>query len=135
MDAAGQLLEINREAYSRQEFSKALEAVWHVLGDTNAYFAEQEPWKLKKTDPERMATVLYVTIEIVRKVALLLQPVLPQAMTSMLNALAVGEGSARNLESSTAHLFRERSYPLLRRCSHVTKKRSKEFQMRRPARH
>ena len=99
MDAAGQLLEINREAYSRQEFSKALEAVWHVLGDTNAYFAEQEPWKLKKTDPERMATVLYVTIEIVRKVALLLQPVLPQAMTSMLNALAVGEGSARNLES------------------------------------
>ncbi|MGP5031610.1 methionine--tRNA ligase [Glutamicibacter arilaitensis] len=99
LDAAGQLLEINREAYSRQEFSKALEAVWHVLGDTNAYFAEQEPWKLKKTDPERMATVLYVTIEIVRKVALLLQPVLPQAMTSMLNALSVGEGSARNFES------------------------------------
>ncbi|MGP5679545.1 methionine--tRNA ligase [Glutamicibacter arilaitensis] len=99
LDAAGQLLEINREAYSRQEFSKALEAVWHVLGDTNAYFAEQEPWKLKKSDPERMATVLYVTIEIVRKVALLLQPVLPQAMTSMLNALDVGEGSARNFES------------------------------------
>ena len=46
-----------------------------------------------------MSTVLYVTIEIVRKVALLLQPVLPQAMTSMLNALAVGEGSARTFES------------------------------------
>jgi methionyl-tRNA synthetase len=99
LDAAGKLLETNRDAFSRQEFSKALEAVWHVLGDTNAYFAEQEPWKLKKTDPERMATVLYVTIEIVRKVALLLQPVLPQAMTSMLNALAVGEGSARTFES------------------------------------
>ncbi|MDV2975800.1 UNVERIFIED_CONTAM: methionine--tRNA ligase [Actinomycetes bacterium ARC8] len=99
LGAAGKLLEINRDAFSRQEFSKALEAVWHVLGDTNAYFAEQEPWKLKKTDPERMATVLYVTIEIVRKVALLLQPVLPQAMTSMLNALAVGEGSARTFES------------------------------------
>ncbi|MFJ2471116.1 methionine--tRNA ligase [Glutamicibacter sp. NPDC087583] len=99
LEAAGKLLEINRDAFSRQEFSKALESVWHVLGDTNAYFAEQEPWKLKKTDPERMATVLYVTIEIVRKVALLLQPVLPQAMTSMLNALAVGEGSARTFES------------------------------------
>ncbi len=98
LDAAGKLLEANRDAYSRQEFSKALEAVWHVLGDTNAYFAEQEPWKLKKTDPERMATVLYVTIEIVRKVALLLQPVLPQAMTAMLNSLAVGEGSARTFE-------------------------------------
>ena len=98
LDAAGELLEISRDAYSRQEFSKALEAVWHVLGDTNAYFAEQEPWKLKKTDPERMATVLYVTIEVVRKVALLLQPVLPQTMTAMLNSLAVGEGSARTFE-------------------------------------
>lgn len=99
LEAASSLLEINREAYDRQEFSRALEAVWHVLGDTNAYFAEQEPWKLKKTDPARMETVLYVTIEIVRQVAILLQPVLPQAMTSLLNVLAVGEGSARNFEN------------------------------------
>ncbi|PRB72726.1 methionine--tRNA ligase [Arthrobacter sp. MYb213] len=97
--AASELLELNREAYARQDFSRALEAVWHVLGDTNAYFAEQEPWKLKKTDPARMETVLYVTIEIVRKVALLLQPVLPQTMTSMLDLLAVGQGTARNFEN------------------------------------
>ncbi|ALQ30994.1 methionine--tRNA ligase [Arthrobacter sp. YC-RL1] len=99
LESAAKLLEINREAYDRQEFSRALEAVWHVLGDTNAYFAEQEPWKLKKTDPARMETVLYVTIEIVRQVAILLQPVLPQAMTCLLNVLAVGEGSARNFEN------------------------------------
>ncbi|GGL84974.1 methionine--tRNA ligase [Glutamicibacter protophormiae] len=99
LGAAANLLEINRDAYDRQEFSRALEAVWHVLGDTNAYFAEQEPWKLKKMDPARMETVLYVTIEIVRQVAILLQPVLPQAMTSLLNVLAVGEGSARNFEN------------------------------------
>ncbi|QRQ80007.1 methionine--tRNA ligase [Glutamicibacter protophormiae] len=99
LGAAAKLLEINRDAYDRQEFSRALEAVWHVLGDTNAYFAEHEPWKLKKTDPARMETVLYVTIEIVRQVAILLQPVLPQAMTSLLNVLAVGEGSARNFEN------------------------------------
>ena len=99
LEATAKLLEVNREAYDRQEFSRALEAVWHVLGDTNAYFAEQEPWKLKKTDPARMETVLYVTIEIVRQVAILLQPVLPQAMTSLLNVLAVGQGSARNFEN------------------------------------
>ena len=97
--AASELLELNRDAYTRQDFSRALEAVWHVLGDTNAYFADQEPWKLKKTDPTRMETVLYVTIEIVRKVALLLQPVLPQTMTSMLDLLAVGQGTARNFEN------------------------------------
>ncbi|WP_404290845.1 methionine--tRNA ligase [Glutamicibacter arilaitensis] len=99
LQAASELLEINREAYARQDFSRALEAVWHVLGDTNAYFAEQEPWKLKKTDPARMETVLYVTIEIVRKVAMLLQPVLPQTMTGMLDLLAVGQGTARNFEN------------------------------------
>ncbi|HJX76995.1 methionine--tRNA ligase [Glutamicibacter sp.] len=99
MAAASELLELNRDAYTRQDFSRALEAVWHVLGDTNAYFADQEPWKLKKTDPARMETVLYVTIEIVRKVALLLQPVLPQTMTSMLDLLAVGQGTARNFEN------------------------------------
>jgi len=99
LEAASKLLEINRSAYERQDFSRALEAVWHVLGDTNAYFAEQEPWKLKKTDPARMETVLYVTIEIVRQVAILLQPVLPQAMTSLLNILGVGEGTARHFEN------------------------------------
>lgn len=99
LEAASKLLEINRSAYEHQDFSRALEAVWHVLGDTNAYFAEQEPWKLKKTDPARMETVLYVTIEIVRQVAILLQPVLPQAMTSLLNILGVGEGTARHFEN------------------------------------
>lgn len=36
---AGELLEICRDAFSLQEFSKALEVIWAVLGDTNAYFA------------------------------------------------------------------------------------------------
>lgn len=99
LDAAAALLNISRDFYSRQEFSKALEAVWHVLGDTNAYFAEQEPWKLKNTDPQRMETVLYVTLEVVRQVAILLQPVLPQTTTAMLDLLGVGSGSARNFDN------------------------------------
>jgi hypothetical protein len=41
----------------------------------NRYFAGEEPWALKKTDPARMDTVLYVTAEVVRQVAILAQPV------------------------------------------------------------
>ena len=57
--------------------TSALEAIWHVLGETNRYFSAQEPWVLRKTDPARMATVLYVTLEVVRIVGILVQPVMP----------------------------------------------------------
>ncbi|TYC99568.1 methionine--tRNA ligase [Arthrobacter echini] len=91
LDQAHALLDSNRAAYERQEFSRALEAVWLVLGDTNAYFAEQQPWVLRKTDPERMATVLYVTLEVLRVVAILTQPVMPTSSGRILTAL--GQGS------------------------------------------
>ncbi len=49
---------------------KALEIIWKVVADANRYFAGQEPWALKKTDPERMNTVLYTTAEVIRLVAM-----------------------------------------------------------------
>ena len=76
---ANALLDQARAAFEKQEFSRALEAIWGVLGDTNAYFAEQAPWVLRKTDVERMQTVLYVTLEVLRIVAILAQPVMPTA--------------------------------------------------------
>ncbi|MDN6170989.1 MAG: methionine--tRNA ligase, partial [Micrococcaceae bacterium] len=95
LDDAEALLELSRSAYDRQEFSKGLEAVWHVLGDTNAYFAENAPWVLRKTDTARMETVLYVTLEILRKVALLVQPVMPTAGSQLLDVLGQSGGAAR----------------------------------------
>ncbi|WP_309081949.1 methionine--tRNA ligase [Zhihengliuella sp.] len=95
LDLAGRLLETNRDFYSRQEFSRALESVWHVLGEANAYFADQAPWVLRKTDVDRMGTVLYVTLEVVRRVALLVQPVVPEAASRLLDVLGQPEGAAR----------------------------------------
>ncbi|ASN39661.1 methionine--tRNA ligase [Arthrobacter sp. 7749] len=92
---AGKLLETCRDSFSRQEFSKALEAIWTVLGDTNAYFADQAPWVLRKTDVPRMETVLYVTLEVLRRVAILVQPVMPTAAGSLLEVLGQADGSAR----------------------------------------
>lgn len=93
LDEAGKLLDICRDAYSRQEFSKALEAIWSVLGDTNAYFADQAPWVLRKTDIARMETVLYVTLEVLRRVALLVQPVMPSAASKVLESLSQTAGT------------------------------------------
>jgi methionyl-tRNA synthetase len=92
---ANGLLDAARAAFEKQEFSRALETIWGVLGDTNAYFAEQAPWVLRKTDVERMNTVLYVTLEVVRIVAILVQPVMPGSAAQLLDALGQPEGEAR----------------------------------------
>ena len=60
-----------------------------VVSETDRYFAAQEPWALKKTDPARMATVLYVTAEVVRQIAILLQPFMPESAGKLLDLVAV----------------------------------------------
>ncbi len=95
------------ELYEVQAFHRALEQTWQVVGAANRYVDEQAPWALRKTDPARMATVLYVLMEAVRRLAILTQPVMPQAMATMLDQLAVpGEHRAfadleRRLEPGT----------------------------------
>jgi methionyl-tRNA synthetase len=64
-------------------------AVFDVVSEANRYFANAEPWKLAKTDPARMRLVLYVTIEILRIAAILLQPVMPASMGKLLDLLVV----------------------------------------------
>ena len=73
MADAAALYEPVRADYDEQAFHRALERIWTVLADTNAYFAEQQPWALRKNgELERMGTVLYVTLEVVRQVAILI---------------------------------------------------------------
>ena len=67
----------------------ALGHIWRVVADANRYFAAEEPWAKKKTDPARMNTILYVTAEVVRTFAILAQPFMPSAMGRMLDALGV----------------------------------------------
>jgi methionyl-tRNA synthetase len=76
-----------REAYDVQAFHRALEMTWEVVGAANRYVDEQAPWALRKSDPARMATVLYTVLETVRHLAILTQPVMPDAMASLLDQL------------------------------------------------
>ncbi|MFC4171461.1 methionine--tRNA ligase [Microvirga sp. GCM10011540] len=67
----------------------ALSEIWSVVAEANRYFASQEPWVLRKSDPARMATVLYVTAEVLRAVGILAQPFVPEAAAKLLDLLAV----------------------------------------------
>ncbi len=92
LTASAALLGVCREAMDRQAIHKSIEAIWQVVGDANRYFAAQEPWALKKTDPARMATILYVTAEVVRRIAILAQPYAPAAAAKFLDQLGVAAG-------------------------------------------
>ena len=73
----------------QQALHRYAEALNAVVNEGNKYFDEQAPWNLRKTDPDRMATVLYVTIEALRSVALLYQPLIPTSAAKLLDLLAV----------------------------------------------
>ena len=108
--AADNLVEPVREAMDAQALHRALEAIWDVVADANRYFAAQEPWSLKSSDPERMGTVLYVTAEVVRQIAILTQPFMPGSSAKLLDSLGVPEdtrafdrlGTPGRLEAGTA---------------------------------
>ncbi|MFZ2869243.1 methionine--tRNA ligase [Zavarzinia sp.] len=83
------LYEIARAAMAKQDIHVALAAIWTCVADANRYFAGEAPWGLKKTDPARMETVLYVTAEVIRQIAILAQPVMPASCGKLLDQLAV----------------------------------------------
>jgi methionyl-tRNA synthetase len=75
-----------------QQLHQVLNAVWTVVADANRYFAGEAPWALAKTDPARQGTVLYVTAEVLRQIAILAQPFMPESAGKLLDLLAVPDG-------------------------------------------
>ena len=101
---------VARAEMDRQSVTRYLDAVFNVIADANRYFAAEEPWAKKKTDPARMATILYVTAECVRQFAILIQPVMPEKAAALLDQLSLGPddrsfvslGAANRLAPGTA---------------------------------
>lgn len=83
------MLEASRTAMATQQIHQWLSAVWAVVAEANRYFAGEAPWALAKTDPARQKTVLYVTAEVVRQVAILAQPVMPESSARLLDSLGI----------------------------------------------
>jgi methionyl-tRNA synthetase len=81
-----------REAMATQQLHQVLNAVWAVVADANRYFASEEPWAKAKSDPQRQGTILYVTAEVLRQVAILAQPFVPASAANMLDQLAIPAG-------------------------------------------
>jgi methionyl-tRNA synthetase len=92
------LLEASRAAFAvvgglldRCRFKAALTEAMRVVAEANKYLSDTEPWKLAKTDPARMATVLHVALQVVDDAKTLLTPVLPHSSDKVFRLLG-GEG-------------------------------------------
>ena len=87
--SAEAMLGIAREHMKTQQLHQVLNAVWAVVADANRYFTAEAPWAKAKTEPKRQGTILYVTAEVLRRVAILCQPFLPSTASRLLELLAV----------------------------------------------
>ncbi|MBR0965365.1 methionine--tRNA ligase [Bradyrhizobium diazoefficiens] len=86
------MIAASREAMATQQIHHWLGTVWAVVAEANRYFAGEAPWALAKTDPVRQKTVLYVTAEVVRQIAILAQPAMPTASGLLLDSLGIPAG-------------------------------------------
>jgi methionyl-tRNA synthetase len=89
-DADRALLEVTSGAFaavgdhlSHSRFKFAINDAMRAVGEANKYFSEQAPWKLRTEDPERMRTVLHVTLQAIADAKTLLTPFLPRSSQSV----------------------------------------------------
>ena len=96
------LREKTANSVANQAIHEYAQSLVSMIGDANKYIAVMEPWKLKKEDPERMETVLYVLMEVLRHAVILYQPLIPDSANKILDQLTVpkDERSFANLDSS-----------------------------------
>ncbi len=85
-------------------------AVWAVVAEANRYFAARRRGHWRRPDPARQKTVLYVTAEIIRKVAILAQPVMPTSGAKLLDSLGIAE--MRAISRAVGHAYRAQAPPL-----------------------
>ena len=90
-------LENIREKIDNQDINFYIDYIINSLFEANKYFNDQEPWK-KKDDQLRLNTIVYTTLEIVRKISFLLFPIIPN---SSLKALKIFNLTEKDINFSS----------------------------------
>ena len=83
-------LELIRTKIDELDLNYYIDFIVNILFDTNKYFNDQEPWN-KKNDIIRLNTIVYTTLEIVRKISFMLYPIIPQSSLNALKIFSINE--------------------------------------------
>ena len=93
-DILGELPQIKRnleENIENYRFREALKEAMNIARLGNKYLADTEPWKLAKTDPERVKTTLNVSLQITASIAIAVEPFMPFTAEKILGLLQIGK--------------------------------------------
>ena len=96
-----------RSKVDQQNINFYIDFIINSLFEANKYFNDQEPWK-KKDDKLRLNTIVYTTLEIVRKISFLLYPIIPESSLKALKIFNLTEKDIR-LESISNNEFLNKS--------------------------
>ena len=96
-------LNLIREKIDNQDVNFYIDFIINALFETNKYFNDQEPWK-KKDDILRLSTIVYTTLEIVRKISYMLYPIIPQSSLNALKIFKINENEI-NFSSIENHNY------------------------------
>ena len=91
----------------RYRFREALGELMNVARLGNKYLADEEPWKLIKTDEERVKTQMYVALQIAAALSTLAEPFLPFSAAKLKNMLNISEPITWNKVAETSDLIPE----------------------------
>lgn len=81
--------EILSNSLERYRFREGSQELMNLARLGNKYLADEEPWKLIKTDEERVKTIMYVALQIATGLAILSEPFLPFTSNKLKNILNV----------------------------------------------
>lgn len=100
---AAHLHDLLRDDMESQALQSYCQHIWEVVAEANRYVDTQKPWSLKKSpDPQdhlRMGTVLYVLMEVIRHVAIYVQPLMPESAAKILNQLGQEKRTFEDLKT------------------------------------
>ena len=77
-------LDILRNEIDKQNINFYINFIINSLFEANKYFNDQEPWK-KKDDQERLNTIVFTSLEMIRKISFMLYPIIPSSIKKSLN--------------------------------------------------
>ena len=96
-------LDILRNLIDNQDINQYMSFIIEMLFASNKYFNDQEPWK-KKNDKDRLNTIVYTALELIRKISILLNPVIPDTSLKVLNIFDISK-DAFSFEHVKDHNF------------------------------
>ena len=96
-------LDAIRAEIDNQNINYYINFIVSALFEANKYFNDQEPWK-KKDDKKRLNTIVYTSLEMIRKISFMLYPIIPDSIEKALKIFNLKQDSI-NLESIAKHDF------------------------------